>query len=63
MLRAGFELTGELGMACVLRDAACENLLPELSIPRLTLEELNDTSIGYVTVLQVFDEYLEQSPA
>jgi hypothetical protein len=34
-----------------------------LSIPRLTLEELDDTSIGYVTVLRVFDEYLERSPA
>lgn len=26
----------------------------------MTLEELNDTSIGYVTVIQVFDEYLEK---
>ena len=63
MLRASFELTGDSARACVLRDAACEMLLRELEIPRLTLEELNDTSIGYVTVLRVFDEYLEQSPA
>ncbi len=47
----------------MLRDIACETLLPELPIPRLTLEELNDTSIGYITVLRVFDEYLEQEPA
>lgn len=45
----------------MLRDAACQELLPKLANPRFTLEELNDTSIGYVTVLQVFDEYLEQS--
>jgi hypothetical protein len=63
LLRAGFDLTGDCSRACELRDAACEILLPELPIPRLTLEELNDTSIGHVTVLQVFDEYLEQSPA
>ena len=60
MQRAGFELTGCVSKACALRDDACERLLPELPIPRLTLEELNDTSIGYVTVLQVFDAYLEQ---
>ena len=36
-----------------------ERLLPKLPIPRLKLEELNDTSIGHVTVLRVFDEYLD----
>jgi hypothetical protein len=56
---AGFELTDDLPRACELRDAACERLLPELPIPRLTLEELNDTSIGHVTVLRVFDAYLQ----
>ena len=61
MVRAGFELTGDLSRAFALRDTACEILLPKLAIPRLTLEELNDTSIGYVTVLQVFDAYLEQA--
>jgi hypothetical protein len=59
LLRAGFELTSDVSRACELRDAACEMLLPKLQIPRLTLEELNDTSIGHLTVLQVFDEYLE----
>ena len=61
LVRAAFELTGDLSRAFELRDAACETLLPKHPIPRLTLEELNDTSIGYVTVLQVFDAYLEQA--
>lgn len=59
LLRAGFELTGDITRARELQYAACGLLLPELQIPQLTLEELNDTSIGYVTVLQVFDQYLE----
>jgi hypothetical protein len=63
LLHAGFELTADFLRACELRDAACERLLPALPIPRLTLEELNDTSIGHVTVLQVFDEYPEHSAA
>jgi hypothetical protein len=60
LLRAAFELTGDISRANELRDAACEVLLPEQSTPRCTLEDLNDTSIGYVTVLQVFDAYLER---
>ncbi len=59
LLRAGFELTGDVSRACELCEIACEHLLPWQETPRKTLEDLNDTSIGYVTVLRVFDEYLE----
>ena len=59
LLRAAYELTGSVPRACELRDAACETLLPLLPIPRNTLEELNDSSIGYVTVMRIFEEYLE----
>jgi hypothetical protein len=61
LLRAGFELTGDLTRACELCYYACARLLPHQETPRKTLEDLNDTSIGYVTVLRVFDEYLEKA--
>lgn len=51
--------TGDLSRACALREDACERLLPRQETPRKTLEDLNDTSIGHVTVLRIFDEYLE----
>jgi hypothetical protein len=61
LIRAGFELTGEVSRAWELTQAACERLLPAQETPRYTLECLNDTSIGYVTVLQVFDAYLKRN--
>jgi hypothetical protein len=60
LVRAGFELTGAIAKAYELRYAACEVLLPLQETPEYVLATLNDTSIGYVTVLQVFDAYLER---
>ena len=59
LLRAGFELTADAYRARELSHFACERLLPLVETPSKVLEDLNDTSIGYVTVLQVFDAYLE----
>lgn len=59
LTRAAYDLTGDLRQANELCYDACAALLPELPIPCLTLEELNDTSIGHVTVLAIFDAYLD----
>ncbi len=59
LFRAGFELTGDDDRARELSYFACERLLPLVETPSKVLEDLNDTSIGYVTVLQVFDAYLD----
>jgi hypothetical protein len=62
LLRAAFELASDIGAATVLRDAACRRLLPHSVCAVHAIEDLNDTSIGHGTILQLFDEYLEPWP-
>ncbi|MDX2309516.1 MAG: hypothetical protein NW216_14845 [Hyphomicrobium sp.] len=52
-------MIGEITSARIARDEACAALLPHAEPARMTLEELNDSSIGHVTVVALFDEYLE----
>jgi len=59
LLRAAFELTSDIATATELRDAACRKLVPHAYSPVHTIEDLNDTSIGCGTIIQLFDEYLE----
>lgn len=59
--RAAFELTGDVGRALGLRYYACDRLLPHGAPAEQLLSDLNDTSIGYCTVLSVFEAYLEKS--
>ena len=60
-MRAGFDLTGDEARALALREDACEALLPCIEAPRKTLEDLNDSSIGYATVTGVFEMYMERA--
>jgi hypothetical protein len=59
LFRAAFELTCEIATATELRDAVCGRLLPDSLCAVHAIEDLNDTSIGRGTILQLFDEYLE----
>ncbi|MGQ0673155.1 MAG: hypothetical protein ACT4N2_09795 [Hyphomicrobium sp.] len=58
MVRAGFELTGDLDAANQLRDAACRQLLPNHAFAVTAVEDLNDGSYGHDAVLLLFETYL-----
>ena len=59
LLRAAFELTNSITAARELHQAACRKLLPHALCAVHTIEDLNDTSIGRGTILQLLDEYLK----
>ena len=58
MIRAGFELTGDIVKAETLRDAACVRLFPRNDAPVRAIEAINDARHGHAAILKLLDEYL-----
>ena len=60
LLRAGFEITGDIDRAVALRAAACARLCA--GVPHdaalYRLEDINDVTHGHDAVLWLFDEFL-----
>lgn len=58
-MRAAFDITGVETRARELHYAACGELLGGRETAVKIIEDLNDTSIGYVTIMALFDAYLD----
>jgi len=58
MLRAAFELTGDIAKSWELMERTCSDLFPHHPHPVHYVEDINDGRHGHDSILMVLDDYL-----